>query len=253
MAGAFGAGGRFAASLALLAALGACTSGPNQPRSTPTLPAQAGSPSTVAAAPTRGVMSGPFSWRVGPVTAAQLGRSWRPGCPIAPSRLRAVTLSYWGFDHRAHQGTLVLNRRVVAPVVAAFRRIYLARFPIRRMVPIAAYGGDDNASMAADNTSGFNCRYAVATGSKQWSMHAYGEAVDIDPVENPCVFEQSDPSARRPALHRSRGGASGDGGCWIRTGSGAARCRVGVGRAAGRLAGLPALFRQRTMTAVPAV
>jgi hypothetical protein len=56
------------------------------------------------------------------------------------------------------------------------------------MQPESAFGGKDPASMAADNTSGFNCRYAVATGPKQWSVHAYGEAIDVNPVQNPYVF-----------------------------------------------------------------
>jgi hypothetical protein len=55
------------------------------------------------------------------------------------------------------------------------------------MEPVEAFGGDDNRSMAADNTSGFNCRAAVAPGPKHWSMHAYGEAIDVNTVENPYV------------------------------------------------------------------
>jgi hypothetical protein len=59
------------------------------------------------------------------------------------------------------------------------------------MVPIDAYGGDDDASMAADNTSAFNCRAAVSTGPKHWSMHAYGIAIDVNTVENPYIFNGS--------------------------------------------------------------
>ena len=66
-----------------------------------------------------------------------------------------------------------------------FKQLYAERFPIRRMEQIAAFHGSDNASMAADNTSAFNCRYAVTTGPKQWSVHAYGEAIDVNTVENP--------------------------------------------------------------------
>jgi D-alanyl-D-alanine carboxypeptidase len=69
--------------------------------------------------------------------------------------------------------------------VTAFRALYRARFPIRRMRPIQAYGGDDFASIEADNTSAFNCR--PATGSSRWSEHAYGRAIDINPIENPYV------------------------------------------------------------------
>ena len=41
--------------------------------------------------------------------------------------------------------------------------------------------------MSVDNTSAFNCRYAVAPGPKRWSVHAYGEAIDVNPVENPYL------------------------------------------------------------------
>jgi hypothetical protein len=107
---------------------------------------------------------------------------------VPPARLRLLRLSYIGFDGRAHRGGLVVNADVVAQVERVFLRLYAGRFPIRRMWPIDAYGGNDFRSMAADNTSGFNCRYAVAIGPKHWSMHAYGEAIDVNPVENPYLI-----------------------------------------------------------------
>jgi len=146
----------------------------------------------------------PFRYETAPVTAAQLGKSWHPGCPVGPSSLAAVTMAYWGFDKAAHYGTLVLNRSVVSPVVTAFRSMYNARFPIRRSVPIAAYAGNDNRSMAADNTSAFNCRRAVSNGPPSWSMHAYGEAIDINPLENPYRLEGTvRPPAGAPYMNRS--------------------------------------------------
>jgi len=129
----------------------------------------------------------PFHASVAPVTAAQLGASWRPGCPVGPEQLRVVRVSYVGFDGRAHTGALVVNRSVSNDVQVAFRRLYAARFPIRRMEPVARFGGSDDRSMAADNTSAFNCRYAVAPGPKRWSVHAYGEAIDVNTVENPYL------------------------------------------------------------------
>jgi hypothetical protein len=122
-----------------------------------------------------------------PVTRAELGKSWHPGCPVAPAQLRKLTLAYWGFDRRPHAGALVVNASVAGEVSDAFARLYRAHFPIRRMTPIAAYGGSDDRSMAADNTSAFNCRYAVAPGPKRWSVHAYGEAIDVNPIENPYI------------------------------------------------------------------
>ena len=83
---------------------------------------------------------------------------------------------------------MVVNASVVAAVIRVFANLYARHFPLHSMVPESAFGGRDPASMAADNTSGFNCRYAVATGPKQWSVHAYGEAIDVNPVQNPYVF-----------------------------------------------------------------
>jgi hypothetical protein len=136
-----------------------------------------------------------------PVTRAELGKSWHPGCPVAPSQLRTLRVPYWGFDGRHHIGALVVNVSVVDRVRAVFGQLDRARFPIRGMTPIAAYGGSDDRSMAADNTSAFNCRYAVASGPKRWSVHAYGEAIDVNPVENP-YFEGArwlPPAGRRYA------------------------------------------------------
>ena len=130
-----------------------------------------------------------FRWSQSPVTAAQLGGSWHSGCPVGPSELRTVHLTFWGFDHQAHTGAVVVRTTAVQAVVSAFHSMYHARFPIRHMWPIAKYDGNDYRSMRNDNTSAFNCRYAKSNGANHWSMHAYGEAVDIDPVENPYEFD----------------------------------------------------------------
>jgi hypothetical protein len=146
----------------------------------------------------------PFSHSVSRVTAAQLPHSWHPGCPVAPSGLRRLRLSFWGFDGRVHTGALVVGSRAVAPLTRVFSRLYAARFPIRRMRPIDAYGGSDERSLEADNTAAFNCRYAVASGPKRWSVHAYGLAVDVDPVENPYLEGgRVHPRAGRAYLDRS--------------------------------------------------
>jgi hypothetical protein len=127
----------------------------------------------------------PFTARVERVTAADLRYSWHRGCPVGPSQLRRVRLRYVGFDGAAHNGRLVVNKGVVRDVVVVFRALYRARFPIRSMRPVDAFGGSDDRSAAADNTSAFNCRRAVTTGPTSWSMHAYGEAIDVNDVENP--------------------------------------------------------------------
>jgi hypothetical protein len=124
-------------------------------------------------------------------------------CPVGAAQLQALHVRYHGFDGRAHVGVLVVNRRVAHDVTTVFRRLYAARFPIRRMTPISAFHGSDDASMAADNTSGFNCRRAV--GGSGWSEHAYGTAIDVNPVENPYILNAKVlPPAGRRYLDRSR-------------------------------------------------
>ena len=111
----------------------------------------------------------------------------RPECPITErSQLRVVEVGYHGFDGAVHRGRLVVNADVAASVARIFTRLFNERFPIRRMRPIEAYGGDDDASMAADNTSAFNCRQPDQSNSAfASSPHANGRAVDINPRENP--------------------------------------------------------------------
>lgn len=138
-------------------------------------------------------------------TRADLPHSYRPGCPVAPSDLRAIRLRHWGFDRKVHTGKLVVHASVARSIVSVFRDLYAARFPIRRMRPIDAYRGSDAASMRADNTTGFNCRYAIAPGPRRWSTHAYGKAIDVNPVENPYLDRGVvRPPAGRRYLDRSR-------------------------------------------------
>jgi len=128
-----------------------------------------------------------FTSSVSMESAAELGGTWHTGCPVGLSQLRLLRLSYWGFDSQPHLGEMVVNVSVVDPVIGVFATLYSVRFPIEEMVPESEYGGDDGAAAAADDTSGFNCRYAVASGPPQWSMHAYGEAIDVNDVQNPYV------------------------------------------------------------------
>ena len=99
---------------------------------------------------------------------------------------------------------MVVNASVVTSVVRVFATLYAKRFPIHSMVPESNFRGKDPASMAADNTSGFNCRDAVTSGPKQWSVHAYGEAIDVNPVQNPYVFNGvAQPVAGKAYVNRS--------------------------------------------------
>jgi hypothetical protein len=80
---------------------------------------------------------------------------------------------------------MVVNEKYASAVVDVFHRLYDARWPIRRMRRVDDYRGDDERSMAANNTSGYSCRHV--TGSENWSAHAYGAAIDVNPGQNPYL------------------------------------------------------------------
>ncbi|MGH2982536.1 MAG: M15 family metallopeptidase [Solirubrobacterales bacterium] len=133
------------------------------------------------------------------------GNSWHRGCLVGLGRLRLLRLTHWGFDAEAHRGRLIVNRHVAREVLRAMRSLYRHRFPIRRMRLVDAYGANDRRSMNADNTSAFNCRF-VAGQPGTWSQHAYGKAIDLNPVENPYVTDSGyvSPPAGAEYANRSR-------------------------------------------------
>ena len=158
-----------------------------------------------------------FEATVSPVKWSELRYTYRAGCPVRPVQLRTIRVTYWGFDARAHEGALIVRDRVATDVVKVFRRLYAAKFPIRRMRLMSAYRGSDDASMAADNTSAFNCRFVK--GTTRWSMHAYGEAIDVNTIENPYVQgARVSPPSGRGYVDRSnhRAGMAVEGGVLVR-------------------------------------
>jgi len=113
---------------------------------------------------------------------------WHAGCPAGQDQLRRVAVNFRGFDGAVHRGALVVRADTASSAARIFTRLFEAGFPIRSMVPIEAYNGDDNASMAADNTSAFNCRRASQANAPVGSSpHANGRAIDVNPYENPWV------------------------------------------------------------------
>jgi hypothetical protein len=146
-----------------------------------------------------------------PVRAELNGRFWHRGCPVPLSRLRLLTVTHWGFDGHAHTGQLVVNEDAAAPLSRVFRRLYALRFPIRHLRLADAYGPAAARPADHDVSGSFECRQAVpspcsgGTGTGSWSEHAYGEAVDLNPIENPYVgCGRTRRRASRPYLNRSR-------------------------------------------------
>jgi hypothetical protein len=132
------------------------------------------------------------------------GVSWRPGCPVYISNLRLIRTTYWDFGGDREKGSIVVHEDEAKEIVRVFRSLYRHKFKLRRMHLIERYNGSDHASMDADNTSGFNCRYI--NGTTRWSQHAYGRAIDINPIENPYVTPSGhvSPPAGRPFADRSQ-------------------------------------------------
>jgi D-alanyl-D-alanine carboxypeptidase len=115
------------------------------------------------------------------------GSSWRPGCPVPLGDLRLIRLTYRGFDGTRHWGKLVVHRWFALDIARVFAKLYTKGFPIHRMRLVDDYDAVDKKSMRHDNTSAFNCRYRNGICCT-WSMHAYGKAIDINPVENPEIL-----------------------------------------------------------------
>jgi D-alanyl-D-alanine carboxypeptidase len=137
--------------------------------------------------------------------------SWQPGCPVGLSDLRLLSVTHWGWDGRPRTGQLVVHENVAQPLRQVFKRLYELRFPIRHMRLADMYGPRRARPADGDITGSFRCRQAVPSpcvggnASGSWSNHAYGYAIDINPVENPYVGcgQTRDPTSVR-YMDRSR-------------------------------------------------
>jgi hypothetical protein len=119
------------------------------------------------------------------------GVSWRPGCPVGRAQLRYARINYWDYQGYRRRGELVANADAVGRITAALTDMYDAKLPIRSMYLVDRFGyssrvkgGDDLRSMAAGNTSVFNCRDVVNRPGVR-SPHSWGRALDLNTWENP--------------------------------------------------------------------
>ncbi|HXD58115.1 MAG TPA: M15 family metallopeptidase [Thermoleophilaceae bacterium] len=136
---------------------------------------------------------------------------WHRGCPVPLSGLRVLTVTYRGFDRHNHRGQMVVNASAAAPLAKVFHRLYQLHYPIKHMQLEDMYGPLRSRPADDDVTGSFSCRQAVPSpcvggnGTGTWSMHAFGLAVDVNPLENPYVgCGQSRDPATKPYRDRSR-------------------------------------------------
>jgi len=130
-----------------------------------------------------------FQATIEPVTQDIVWATWREDCPLHFSELSLLTMTYWTPNGTVATGQMTISSSVAEDVVAAFEQLFAIRFPIERMALVDDYAGDDKAAMAANVTSGFNCRFV--DGTERWSNHAFGLAVDINPLVNPWVRDDT--------------------------------------------------------------
>lgn len=134
-----------------------------------------------------------FSSKISPIPQAIAMKmrqyTWHEGCPVSLADLAYIQITYWGFDNQTHTGSLIVHKDLAPEVVTIFKALYQHKFPIHSMKLMDEFKGDDNASMAANNTSAFNCRQVTGRPG-EYSQHSYGRAIDINPLLNPYVQDK---------------------------------------------------------------
>lgn len=133
--------------------------------------------------------------------AGRMAHSWREGCPVPLRELRYLELSHYDFEGRVQTGELVVHVDQAPAVLTAFERLFELKYPIQQMRLVDEFGADDMASMEANNTSAFNCRFVA--GTTRWSEHAFGRAIDVNPLINPYL-QGSRVSPREGAAYLDR-------------------------------------------------
>lgn len=114
------------------------------------------------------------------------GNSYKVNPNISYKDLRYISVRHYGYGGKVKNGELVVNKRIAKDMLKIFYELFQEKYPIQSMKLIDNYGGDDNKSMEANNTSAFN--YRTIAGTNILSNHAYGMAIDINPRINPYVI-----------------------------------------------------------------
>jgi len=129
--------------------------------------------------------------------------SWRQSCPVPLVDLRYINVNHLNFDGETVSGEIIVHKDVADDVVNIFSELYEMGYPIKQMHLVSDFNADDWASIEAGNTSAFNCR-PVTGNKKKWSKHAYGRAIDINPIENPYVSKTGHISHKASLKYKRR-------------------------------------------------
>src|SRR5690242_10678105 len=107
-------------------------------------------------------------------------------CPITSQDLAILDIPYWGLDHHSHIGQLIINKNIKDQITEIFKILYQSKFPIAKIKPLEEYNYDEQKALEANDTFGYSCRM-MTNNPKKFSKHAYGLAIDINPVFNPYI------------------------------------------------------------------
>ena len=130
------------------------------------------------------------------------GNSWRKGCPVPLENLRYLRITHIDFKGKDVRGEIIIHKDVSKEMTEIFETLYEIGYPVYKMKLVSDYKGNDWQSIELGNTSAFNCR--AATGSKKWSKHSYGKAIDINPIENPYIARSGRISHKASLQYRKR-------------------------------------------------
>jgi len=131
------------------------------------------------------------------------GGSWRKSCPVDLTKLRYLQVTYQDFHDKSQIGELIVHEEVIQSVIKIFEELYTIKYPIHQMKLVADFKGSDYQSIEADNTSALNCR-KMTTNKNKWSNHAYGRAIDINPIENPYISRKGYIAHERSLKYKKR-------------------------------------------------
>jgi len=127
------------------------------------------------------------------------GMSFVENPNISREQLRYLKVLHYNFNHEVQIGELIVNANIAEDVRNIFRELFEQQYEIQSMMLVDRFWTGDGASsdknsIENNNTSAFN--YRMIAGTDQLSNHAMGYAIDINPLQNPCVAYNADGSFR---------------------------------------------------------
>ena len=149
-----------------------------------------------------------FNYQVSEITPSVQERmlkanSWRETCPVHLFDLRYINVNHLNFEGQTVSGEIIVHKDIADEVVNIFSELYEIGYPIRQMRLVSDFKANDWQSIEASNTSAFNCR-PVTGNKKKWSKHAYGKAIDINPIENPYISRKGHISHKASWKYKKR-------------------------------------------------